>query len=38
MEMYKQLDCKYSSRGSIYIYKEGRSDRVIDSWNGNGNL
>ena len=31
MEMHKQLDCKCSSRGSIYIHEEGGSDRVIDS-------
>ena len=36
--MHKQLDCKCSSRSSIYIYKGGGSDRVIDSWNGNGDL
>ena len=38
MELHKQLDYKCSSRGSIYIYKEGGSNRVIDSWNRNGNL
>ena len=36
--MHKQLDCKCSSRGSIYIHEEGRSDKVRDSWNGNGDL
>ena len=30
-EMHKQLDYKCSSRGSIYIHEEGRSDGVIDS-------
>ena len=36
--MHKQLNCKCSSGGSIYIHEEGRSNGVIDSWNGNGNL
>ena len=36
--MHKRLNCKCSSRGSIYIYKEGGIDRVIDSRNRNGDL
>ena len=38
VEMHEQLDCKCSSGGSTYIYKEGGIDGVIDSWNGNGDL
>ena len=36
--MHEQLNCKCSSGGSIYIHEEGRSDGVIDSRNGNGDL
>ena len=36
--MYKRLDCKCSSRGSIYIYKEGGINGVIDSRKRNGDL